>query len=759
MKLFRFVLLVSILSFFNTNAQQIIGKVVESEHNFELSNVKFTSKKYNISFFSNNNGEIILPSKGTYIISKEGYISSEITINTNKYFIVELTISPKSLDEIIIKGTNFKNKFQLIAPSVSIIPIKKFSGNTTDISKIINTIPGIFMHSGTYTTNRITIRGIGSRNLYGTSKIRVYYDDIPLTNGSGESSVEDVELASLGSIEIHKGPATTVFGSGLGGAIQLIPHKGFFKENSLNIKLTVGSFGLKKYLAQIKLGNATNAANVVYSNLYSDGYRNNNVTDKESITIASKHFLNTKNSLTFFGNYINLKGFIPSSINENDYLNNPKSAAYTWGKAKGFESSKKGMIGLSWKHNYNTSATHNTNFFYSNFDTYEARPFNILKEQTSGVGIRSKLNLKSTLFNTKLNWLIGGEYFVDKKSYGTFENLYEENLEIGSVEGNRLSNWVENRSYFNLFLDSRAALTPKTQITLGVNLNNTFYDLKDKFNLDSNNKSGNYNFNLKVSPSIAIIQQLDKNSIISGNISHGFSNPTLEEILLPSNKINTNIKPEEGWNFEIGSRGKILNNNINYSIAIFQMNVKNLLVARRIGEDQYVGVNAGKTIYKGVELSLNYNILKNNSIHIFQSHNLSLNNYTFKDFVDFDKDYSGNKLPGVPSFTYNSLLTIETLNGFFANINFNYVGKMMLIDDNILSSNKYQLVNSTTGYNFKINNSFSAKLFISINNIFNEKYAPMLLINASSFGNSKPRYYYPGNPSNFNTGINLNYKF
>ena len=83
----------------------------------------------------------------------------------------------------------------------------------------------------------------------------------------------------------------------------------------------------------------------------------------------------------------------------------------------------------------------------------------------------------------------------------------------------------------------------------------------------------------------------------------------------------------------------------------------------------------------------------------------------------------------------------------------------MLRDDNMLSSNKYQLVNSIAGYNFKINDSFSAKLFITANNIFNEKYASMLLINASSFGNSKPRYYYPGNPSNFNTGIHLNYKF
>ena len=758
MKLFRFVLLVLILSVFNSNAQQIIGKVVESENNFELNNVTFTSKKNNQIFVSDTNGEIILPTQGTYLINKKGYKPSEITLTTNKYFIVELNILATSLDEIVIKGTNFKKKLIQTAPSVSLIPKNKFTENTTILSNIINTIPGVFMHAGTYTTNRITIRGIGSRNLYGTSKIRVYYNDIPLTNGSGESSVEDVELASLGSIEIHKGPATTTFGSGLGGAIQLIPHKGFFKENTFNSQLNIGAFGLQKYLAQIKLGNATNSSNIIYSNFHSNGHRDNNTTDKESITIASKHFLNAKNSLTFFGNYIDLKGFIPSSLNEDDYLNEPTSAAFTWSQAKGFEATKKGIIGLAWKHNYNASTTQTTNVFYSNFDTYEARPFNILKEKTTGWGIRTKLNLKSTLFNTKVNWIIGGEYFNDKKSYGTFTNLYKDNLELGSVEGERLSNWIENRDYFNLFIDSKFNLSSKTQLTVGLNANNTTYSLKDKFNETAENKSGDYNFDLKLSPSIAITQHLSSDNILFGNISHGFSNPTLEEILLPSNEINTSIKPEEGWNFEIGNRGKILNNKIHYSIALFQMNVKNLLVAKRINEDQYVGVNAGKTNYKGLELSVNYSIAKNNSIHITQSHNSSINNYKFKEFVDFDQNYSGNKLPGVPSFTYNSEINFETTNGFFARIKYNYIGEMKLRDDNILSTKPNQLVNSTMGYNLKISNSFNAKIFITGNNIFNQKYASMLLINASSFGNSKPRYFYPGEPINFNGGIHLNYK-
>ena len=44
-----------------------------------------------------------------------------------------------------------------------------------------------------------------------------------------------------------------------------------------------------------------------------------------------------------------------------------------------------------------------------------------------------------------------------------------------------------------------------------------------------------------------------------------------------------------------------------------------------------------------------------------------------------------------------------------------------------------------------------------INNLFNKKYASSVLINASGFSGTAPRYYYPGLPRN--VFINLNLRF
>lgn len=744
----------------HTSAQKLTGKVIDAENSIEISDVYIINSDNVTVAISDENGLFTLTKTGIYTFKKTGFSSAKIVIDNFNFHIVALQSLTENLNEIQIVGNNFKSKLNKIPASITVISNADFANNTVNIANVINKAPGIFMFSGTQTTNRITIRGIGSRNLYGTSKIKIYFDDIPLTNGSGESSVEDIELTALGSIEILKGPSSSIYGSGLGGAIQLIPNKGLFDKTTVKSGYTFGSFGLQKYLLQANLGNQTNAANLIYANTKSDGYRDNNNTEKQSFTLASNHFINDKNNLTIIASHVDVKSFIPSSIDENNFINNPEAAASNWERAKGFEDYKKSLLGLSWKHNYSADVKHYTSIFSSYFDGDEARPFSILKDQTTAFGFRTKLEMNDRLFGKSFQWIVGGELFNDVKKYKTLKNLYlEYPLETGSVAGETLSDFKENKGYFNLFFDSNLQLSEKTQVNLGVNLNQTSFTLTDKFNSDAFDFSGKYNFEAILSPKIGVTHQSTKKAMVYGTISHGFSTPTLEETLLPNNRINTNIKPEKGWNFEIGSRGLAFNNKLTYDVAIYQMNVKDLLVAKRVGEDEYVGVNAGKTSYTGLEITGNYFLVKTDNFIVKHRNNLSLNYFKFKEFTDFDNDYSGNKLTGVPNITINSAVTIENRLGFYGSADFNYVGKIPMRDDNSIFSKKYHLVNAAIGFKTSEEKKFSFDLFVGLNNIFNEKYASMLLINATSFGTAKPRYYYPGEPVNYYAGINLKYHF
>ncbi|MCP4882936.1 MAG: TonB-dependent receptor [Flavobacteriales bacterium] len=743
------------------NGQSFQGKIISSENKLAVQDVEITDSQNSELGRSDYNGLFEIKSPGTYTFSKQGYFTKTIEIQESGFLLIELEEKPLDLTEVVIKSSHFQSELKEIASAISVISETQIQSNDgINIAPILNSVPGVYMHNGALNTNRITIRGIGSRNLFGTSKIRAYYEDIPLTNGSGETSIEDIELQGIARMEILKGPSSSLYGTGLGGSIQLIADKGFFDSQSIQSAYTFGSYGLQKFWINTNLGNKTNAAKITYSNTHSDGYRENNELKRQTVTLASNHYLNEKNNLNILANYINLKAYIPSSLNEDDYINDPSKAAFTWGQSKGFEDYDKFLLGLSWQHEYGPKSKQISSIFGSLFDSYEARPFNILEQGTKAIGLRTRFIQNTMLGKNKFQWTAGIEFFNDQNLIKTFENLYRDYPPgTGSVQGSLLSDFKERRHYFNVFMEAKYNLSPKFLIDFGLNLNQTSYNLDDNFNLGSDDFSGNYSFDAILSPKIGLNYQINRSSMLYASISHGFSPPKLEETLLPDGLINNDIQPETGWNYEIGSRGKVIKDIFNYEIYVYLMDIDNLLVARRTGDDQFIGVNAGKTIHKGLEIALNYFLINKKQVQLSHSNSFSLNNYTFEEFQDLDDDYSGNDLTGVPDKTFFSQLYLNTSIGIYAFLNFQYIGAIPIRDDNSIYSGSYQLVNLKTGFKKGFGKHFELDTQIGINNLLDEKYASMLLINAGSFGNNAPRYYYPGTPLNYYSSVSLKYSF
>ena len=73
------------------------------------------------------------------------------------------------------------NIFNIPAPVNLITSAQLETGNALTPVEALNQVPGVLMHHGTLSTNRLTIRGIGSRTPYATNKIKAYLGEIPLT--------------------------------------------------------------------------------------------------------------------------------------------------------------------------------------------------------------------------------------------------------------------------------------------------------------------------------------------------------------------------------------------------------------------------------------------------------------------------------------------------------------------------------------------------------------------------------------------------
>lgn len=729
--------------------------MVDLDTNSPLSHVSIILENKHDTVYSNNQGLFKIETFGSYEFYKSGYFHKTVIIQED-HPIIQLQINPSELHEVVVNANQIAKPLNSSYASYNIISTEDLQKNSsTELAPALNKVPGVFMQNGTLNTNRITIRGIGSRNLYGTSKIRAYFKDIPLTSGNGETTIEDFELTALSRIEIIKGSGSSIQGAGLGGTINLIPKTASYNQTNIQNTTTYGSFGLFKDVINFGSGLKNTGINAVFSHTQSDGYRTNNSYNRKTITLNSNHYINERNEISLLGSFIDLKGYIPSSINEKTFLNSPESAAYTWEQAKGFEDTKRSLLGISWYHQYNNTLSQKTSVFTSFKNSYEPRPFNILSEKLSALGIRSRI-LGET---TKFKWTIGAEFFNDFYKWKTFENLYQDYPSgTGSIQGDLLSNYKETRYYLNMFLETNYSINEKTIVSFGLNFNKTSYTLNDNFNNDTNpDQSGSYSFKNILSPTLGLTHTISENINLFSNISHGFSPPTTTETLLPDGLINPNIKPETGWNFEIGSRSTFFNNRLLCNVSVYRLNISDLLVAKRTGNDEYIGLNAGKTQHDGIELSGNFQWFKNKTYQLNTNLNYSLNHYKFKDYVDGENNYSGNDLTGVPNHVFNLELDFKTSLGFYGNLLFQNIGSMPITDSNNLYTDSYNLTNFKIGWLKNLNKKVIINVFLGLNNIFDTAYASQILINATGFNGAQPRYYYPGNPVNYYSGINISY--
>lgn len=665
-----------------------------------------------------------------------------------------------ALSTIILKGSPIKLSLQNAAASVAVITSVDI--NKTDgiiLTPVLNKIPGITMQQGALNTNRITIRGIGARSQYGTNKIKAYFDGIPLTSGEGETTIEDIDLASIEKIEIIKGPNTTSFGSGLGGVIQLFSRETPLMEKFGKSTVTFGSFGLLQQRLSAGFSDSKTNLYASHNDIAIDGFRTNSSYKRKSFNLHGKQKISSNGNLSFLGTFTRLKAFIPSSINETDLKNNPEKAASTWAAAKGFESYDKLMLGLGYDHQFSEKWSLQTSVFSNFKKAYEPRPFDILEDKTSSVGFRTNVNYATQLFLMPIEFSFGTELLKENYEFSLFKNLYQSQPGKGSIQGDEFSAINQSRNYSNYFLQMELWLTGKLHLETGVAFNKTKYALEDVFDKNSVAQKTPFTFGSIWSPRMGLSYKVSNGKNMFIAVSKGFSVPAVSETLTPAGQINTDLKPEIGVNYEMGFKGNWLENKLYTEVTFYSTQITNLLVARRTADDQYVGINAGSSSHTGVEFLLNYKLLDDKLFQITPYISGAVNDFKFKEFIDNDVDYSGNQLTGVPENQLNFGLDLITKYGFSVNTSFRTMAKIPLNDSNTKYSEGYSLLDIKTTYAFIILQVLKTELNAGINNVFNTKYAANILPNAVGFGSAAPRYFYPGNPINYYGGLSVAYLF
>lgn len=654
------------------------------------------------------------------------------------------------LDDVTISVIPYHKKIKTATAAIGLINTSKIDiDHTVNIAEFINLVPGVYMASGAYNTNRLIIRGVGSRTPYSTNRIRAYLDDIPLTNGDGNSTLEDIDASMIGNLEILKGPSSALSGSGLGGVVKISSRYPAVQGFSAMANSEFGSFGTSRTYANAGIKKERLTLFTGFARTLSNGYREN------SRYLRNNFLLNVKNngeynqfSLTL--NIVDLNAEIPSSLNEEDFLNNPQKAAGNWLAVKGFEDYLKVQGGLSINTDF-SDKVRNSFVLYSQYNNpYESRPFNILDEKSLSAGLREAVEI--AFERTEIS--AGVEYFQEAYQWQIYQTE-------GGAQGSLQTDNSETRQFLNLFTYSRFEPNERLAVEFGLNLNMLNYGLETHFNADSIDQSGTYGYNPVLSPRLGINYRYAGENYLYLSAGHGFSAPSVEEALLPEGNINTDLKPETGWNFEIGNRSFLFNNRLNIDLTLYTVYLRNLLVTKRVTEDIFSGINAGSALNSGLEFLGTYNLL---APSLKKKYALNLNmNYAFShnrflDFVDDGEDFSGNELPGIPTQILQVALDGSLYQLMYFRFQHKFTGIQQMNDANSQAYEGYHLSDFQISFRKRFSRlPMGIKIYAGIRNIFDTHYASMILVNAPSFGSNPPRYYYPGLPRNFYAGLSINF--
>lgn len=758
-------LMLLILTAFSTTTNAQIEGFVYSNQDNPISGVSVFIHSEKISE-TNTDGIFVLSEAFQLPIKLRlehpNYFISAVEMKKNQacFQLSSLSTSEK-LKEIIV-STNYQKDTSIVSSEL-IIPVAKITAakfdafSPIDLISAINETPGVFTQSGALNTNRITIRGVGSRTLYGTNKIRAYFNGIPITNAIGETQIDMFDPEDMASLEIVKGPKATQYGTNLGGTLLLNSKQAAAGESFLKSNLTLGSFGMIKNTVSFATATEKFSMNLNYNHLETDGFRENNNYDRKAFFLTSTYKFNARNELSLLVNYIDYFAQIPSSIGKTAFEENPSQAAFTWKKAQGFEDNKQTLAGLRFTHHFSARFRNTSSVFYTYLDHYEPRPFNILEEFTNSYGARTVFDIDFLFLKKTAKLSFGGEFYKDEFNWKTIENLYEDNNDNGSLEGDLLSDNNEKRDNINLFATVTVSFTEKLKGQFGLNFNKTTYKSRDVFDPREIKKNADRDFDPIFAPNVNLLYEFNKNLSTYFNFSRGFNYPSIEETLTPEGVINPELGPEKGYNYEVGSELFLFTRKLHLQVNAYFLDIDDLLVAERMGDDQYVGRNAGKTEHQGIEWSISFTQPINRFLYISPYINAEITDHKFIDFVDGDNNFSGNQLTGVPDKKVNGGIHFGYKN-FNLNTNFLHIGEIPLNDANQIYSDSYNVFNAKASYKFELSKALSLDVNVGINNFTDKSYASSILINATGFGKAEPRFYYPGMPRNWFAGVKVAYK-
>ncbi|WP_316811565.1 TonB-dependent receptor [Pedobacter heparinus] len=688
-----------------------------------------------------------------------GYKTQRIKINTAETELnVQLEADGLSLNEVRIAGYN-GNKTNKESPgAVALITAKDINrGSALSLQPALNAIPGVRMDQSTLSEARISIRGNGVRAAYGIRSVKIYVNEIPVTEADGTTRIEALDVNSIGRAEVIKGPASSIYGAGTAGVINFQLQRAPYQEQSMEVAGLAGSYGLQRLAATYRSGGDKLNSYVSYGWQEYEGYRKHSKDMRRFLTGNFQLFPGNKRIITLMLNRTTQHSQIPGSLTAGQVVADPVQANATNLDKQAGRYQTWTRIGLGQQYRFNDQFSNSSSVFTYFYDLDHPLPYAYIRNFYQSYGGRTRFAYDPGFAILPTRFTLGAE-FNEGLTKG---NQYVNNQ---GKEGVINANIDYQNSQYSLFYQSETTLGPQTSLTLGLSYNSMRYEVRDYL---KQQQSGIKKFDPQATPRIALSHTFGEALSLHASVSSGFSPPSSSEIKQVDGTINPVLQAEKALNYELNAKGNLLQSRLAYDLALFKMDMKGELIAQSVQQGITVYNNAGKTSHNGVELALSYQLLKADdareiiSLRPFAA--ITYADFKFKDYKTLDAQgvvtatYDHNELTGIAPWVINAGVDLETKTGIYFYGNYFYSDRLPLNDANSAYNPAYQVLNAKIGYKKQLVKFLEVNVYAGLDNIGNKSYSSIVSLNAVGYGGAEPAYFNPSPKRNAYGGLHLKY--
>lgn len=688
-----------------------------------------------------------------------GYKTQTVSLGENESnFNIQMDADPVNLNDVRVTGFSNNKTNKETAGSVALVTAQDMSrGNALSLQSAFNSIPGVRMDQSTLSEARISIRGNGVRSTFGIRNLKIYVNEIPVTEADGTTRIEALDVNSIGRAEIIKGPASSIYGAGTGGVINFSLQRSPYQEQSIEVSGLTGAYGLNRLATTYRSGGDKLNSYASYGWQEYNGYREHSTDMRRFITGNFQLFPSNKRIVTLLLNRTTQHSQIPGSLTQGQVSGNPEQANATNLDKKAARYQNWTRIGLGQQYLFNNKFSNSTSVFTYFYDLNHPLPFAYIRNYYQSYGGRTKFSYDPEFAILPTQFILGAEI-----NEGLTKGVQYVNNK--GTEGNINSNIDYRNSQYSLFYQSETALSLKTTLTLGVSYNGLNYDVQDYL---ISSRSGIKKFKGQVSPRVALSHNFSEAISLHGSISSGFSPPSSSEIRNADGAVNSSLQAEKGLNYEVNAKGNLFNSRLGYDLALFKLDMKGELIGQAIQQGITIYNNAGKTSHNGAELALSWQLIKsddNKSIVALRPFaSMTYSDFKFTDYKILNGEnqvtavYNGNPLTGIAPWVVNTGIDLETRSGIYLYGSYYYSDKLSLNDAATAFNAAYHVLNSKIGYKKKFGKLLEMNMYGGLDNALNKNYTSITSLNAVGFGDAQPAYFNPSPKRNGYAGLNIKY--